>query len=61
VKGADLEGAGARSLFTRTAARIPDLRLTHLNLLSFGFADLEGAATHVLCLIQFIFRQNFIS
>jgi hypothetical protein len=57
-EGADLEGA-ARRLFARTASRVPDLRLTHFDLLSLGLADLEGAAAHVLCLIHFIFRQNF--
>jgi hypothetical protein len=52
---------GRQRLFARTAARIPDLRLTHLDLLPLGLADLEGAAAYVLCLKQFIVRQNFIS
>ena len=63
-EGADLEGpisGGAARLFARTAARVANLRLTRLDLLSLGLADLEGAAAHVLCLIHFIFRQNFFS
>jgi hypothetical protein len=55
---ADLERAG---LLARTAARIPQLRLTHFVLLSLGLRDLKGAAAHVLRLIHFVVRQNFFS
>src|SRR5437899_11636766 len=69
ARGWKCEGAGSRwanlggvaRLFARAAARIPDLRLTHLDLLPLGLADLKGPATYVLCLKQFIVRQNFIS
>jgi hypothetical protein len=63
-EGTDLEGPISeefRALLARAAARIPDLRLTHLDLLPLGLANLEGAAAYVLCLKQFIVRQNFIS
>ena len=55
---ADLERAG---LLARTAARIPQLRLTRLGLLSLGLGDLKGAAAYVLRLIQFIVRQKIFS
>src|ERR1035437_3346321 len=59
--GRATEAIGARGLLARAAARVPDLRLTHLDLFSLGLGDLEGAAAHVLRLIQFIVRQKIFS
>src|ERR1035438_5648161 len=55
------EGTCSGWLLARAAARVPQLRLTHLALLSLGLGDLKGAAAHVLRLIHFVVRQNFFS
>src|ERR1019366_7316152 len=48
-------------LLARAAARVSQLRLTHLALLSLGLRDLKGAAAHVLRLIHFVVRKIFSS